>query len=142
MSVLRLLIKGSPKAQKRHRHTKKGFTYDPSANDKRDFLVLIHSKAPKSPYMGAITLKVRFCMPYPKKWFRTGKFAGKLKPNAPVIYTNKPDLDNMLKFIMDSGNGVIWHDDSQIWKVVVEKVYSLSPETEIWVSTVDSNESN
>ena len=133
-------VKGSPKAQKRHRHTRKGFTYDPSVNDKRDFLALMHSEAPKSPYMGAITLKVRFCMPYPKKWFRTGKFAGELKPNAPVIYTNKPDIDNMLKFIMDSGNGVIWHDDSQIWKVVVEKVYSLTPCTEIWLSTEESNE--
>ena len=135
MKICTFTVKGSPKAQKRHRHTKKGFTYDPSANDKRDFLVLIHSKAPKSPYMGAITLKVRFCMPYPKKWFRTGKFAGQLKPNAPLIHTNKPDIDNMLKFIMDCGSKVIWNDDSQIWKTVVEKVYSLSPETEIWVST-------
>ena len=134
---LNFTVKGSPKAQKRHRHTRKGFTYDPSVNDKRDFLALMHSEAPKSPYMGAITLKVRFCMPYPKKWFRTGKYAGQLKPNAPVIYTNKPDIDNMLKFIMDSGNGVIWHDDSQIWKVVVEKVYSLTPCTEIEVKELN-----
>jgi len=137
MGMLRLVIKGSPKSQKRHRHTKKGFTYDPSASDKRDFLALIHSKAPKQPLKGGIQLIVKFAMPYPKKWYRTGKFAGELKPSAPFIYTNKPDIDNMLKFIMDSGNGVLWHDDSQIWKAVVEKVYSESPETEIWVVTTD-----
>ena len=126
-------IKGNPRAQKRHRHTRKGFTYDPSVNDKRDFLALIHSNAPKTPLKGAISLNVKFCMPYPKKWFRTGKFSSELKPNAPVIYTNTPDIDNMLKFIMDSGNHVIWHDDKQIWKVSIEKVYSLEPYTEIEV---------
>ena len=73
-------------------------------------------------------------MPYPKKWFRTGKFAGQLKNNAPVIYTKKPDIDNMLKFIMDSGNNVIWHDDCQIWSVQIEKVYSLEPCTLIVVT--------
>ena len=131
--VLHFKVKGKPKAQKRHRHTKRGFTYDPSASDKRDFLALIHSKAPKTPIYGGIYLKVTFSLPYPKKHLRTGKFSGQLKPNAPTIYTNKPDIDNMLKFIMDTGNGVLWHDDSQIWKVDVEKLYSLSPETEIYI---------
>ena len=133
MRKLRFYIKGSPKAQKRHRHTKKGFTYDPSVSDKRDFLALIHSQAPKTPLYGGISIEVRLDMPYPKKHLRTGKFAGELKPNAPYIHTIKPDIDNMLKFIMDSGNGVIWHDDSQIWKVEIEKTYSLIPCTEIIV---------
>jgi Holliday junction resolvase RusA-like endonuclease len=31
------------------------------------------------------------------------------------------DIDNFLKAIMDAGNGVLWQDDCQIWKVVAQK---------------------
>ena len=137
MSVLRLVIKGNPKAQQRHRHTRSGITYDPSKHDKRDFLALIHPNAPKTPLKGAISLNVRFSMPYPKRWFRTGKYAGELKENAPYAHKIKPDIDNLLKFVADAGNHVIWHDDSQIWKITTEKVYSLNPSTEIIVEEIN-----
>ena len=126
-------IKGKPKAQQRHRHTKKGLTYDPSVNDKRDFLALIHSQAPKVPFKQAISIYIRFSMPYVKKHYRTGKFSNELKPNPPISYTNKPDIDNLLKFIFDSGNNVLWMDDSQIYRVQMEKIYSESPGTTITI---------
>ena len=136
MKIL-ITIKGSPKAQKRHRHTKAGFTYDPSKEDKKDFLALIHAKAPKQPLKGDISLKVTFAMPFVKKHYRTGKYSGELKPNQPHAYTNKPDIDNMLKFVMDAGNNVIWYDDSQVWKVEMEKVYSEIPSTTIEIEETD-----
>ena len=126
-------IDGKPKPQQRHRHTKKGFTYDPSSKDKKDLLTLIHSQAPKKPFEGGITLYVRFCMPYVKKHYRTGKFSNELKPNPPLSYRIKPDIDNLLKFVMDAGNGVLWKDDSQIYKVDMEKIYSVIGYTNITV---------
>lgn len=126
-------IDGKPKPQQRHRHTKKGFTYDPSSKDKKDLLTLIHSQAPKKPFEGGITLYVRFCMPYVKKHYRTGKFSNELKPNPPLSYRIKPDIDNLLKFVMDAGNGVLWKDDSQIYKVDMEKIYSVKGYTNITV---------
>ena len=126
-------IDGKPKPQQRHRHTKKGFTYDPSSKDKKDRLTLIHSQAPKKPFEGGITLYVRFCMPYVKKHYRTGKFSNELKPNPPLSYRIKPDIDNLLKFVMDAGNGVLWKDDSQIYKVDMEKIYSVKGYTNITV---------
>ena len=135
MKVNRIDIKidGKPKPQQRHRHTKKGFTYDPSSKDKKDLLTLIHSQAPKKPFEGGITLYVRFCMPYVKKHYRTGKFSNELKPNPPLSYRIKPDKDNLLKFVMDAGNGVLWKDDSQIYKVDMEKIYSVKGYTKITV---------
>ena len=135
---IEITIKGSPKAQKRHRHTKAGFTYDPSKSDKNDFLTLIHAKAPKQPLKGDISLKVTFGMPFVKKHYRTGKYSGELKPNPPLAYTNKPDIDNMLKFVMDAGNNVIWYDDSQIWKVEMEKIYTEHPST--WIKIEETKE--
>jgi Holliday junction resolvase RusA-like endonuclease len=78
-------------------------------------------------------------MPYPKKYFRTGKFKGQLKANAPEKFINRPDIDNLLKFVMDAGNKVLWHDDCQIWKVTMEKIYSLEPGTKIIVEETDES---
>ena len=129
--IFDFVVKGIPKPQKRHRHTKRGFTYDPSLDDKRKFISIIQLQAPKKPLDGGLAIKVKFYMPRPKKHFRTGKFSNELKPNVPYIYNTIPDIDNLLKFVMDSCNKILWHDDARIWRVEMEKVYSNSPRTEI-----------
>lgn len=37
--------------------------------------------------------------------------------------TVKCDLDNLLKIILDSGNGIMWKDDAQIVTIEASKVY-------------------
>lgn len=39
------------------------------------------------------------------------------------LYTNKPDLDNIEKIIMDSFNGVVYRDDSQVAEKCGSKRY-------------------
>tara|TARA_R110002020_G_scaffold38950_2_gene116579 strand:+ start:3996 stop:4427 length:432 start_codon:yes stop_codon:yes gene_type:complete len=133
INKIELDIIGKPKAQQRHRHTKRGFVYDPSKSDKEDILKQIYLKAPKKPFEGAISLYVMFSMPYVKKHYRTGKYSKELKPNPPMSYLIKPDIDNMLKLIMDAGNNVLWKDDSQICRVHMEKVYAVNGGTRITV---------
>ena len=128
---LEITIKGKPVSQKRHRHTKKGFTYDPSKGEKSDFIVLLHESAPKQPLGGDIFLQAYFYLPRPKKHFRTGKFSGVLKKDIPLYCKTRPDLDNYLKFVMDCCNGVIWIDDSQVVRVMMSKSYSIEPRTEL-----------
>ena len=48
-------------------------------------------------------------------------------------HTKKPDLDNIQKFYMDVFNGLVWLDDSQVWKAEVEKGYTQDPQTIIRV---------
>tara|TARA_Y100000310_G_C20613348_1_gene779210 strand:+ start:328 stop:738 length:411 start_codon:yes stop_codon:yes gene_type:complete len=129
--VLEIKIKGKPTSQKRHRHTKKGFTYDPSKSEKGDFIVLLHEYAPKQPLRGEIILQAYFYLPRPKKHFRTGQYSGVLKEGIPLYCKTRPDLDNYLKFVMDCCNGVIWVDDSQVVRVMMSKSYSLEPRTEL-----------
>lgn len=33
----------------------------------------------------------------------------------------KPDIDNVLKLVMDALNGVAWHDDSQVNRIIAGK---------------------
>ena len=139
MRKIKLIVQQNPKPQKRHRHTRKGWTYDPSSGDKKAFILMLRYNAPKTPLDGALCLKIRFSMPYPKKYYRTGKFKGQLKANAPVKFINRPDIDNLLKFVLDAGNKILWHDDCQVYKVIMEKVYSLEPGTEIIVEETDES---
>lgn len=49
--------------------------------------------------------------------------------------TTKPDVtDNLLKGLIDAMQGIVFVNDSQIWKMVnVRKVYSENPRTEITI---------
>ena len=48
-----------------------------------------------------------------------------------IAPAKKPDLDNVLKSIMDALNGYAFDDDSQIVKVIAEKVYADEPFVEV-----------
>lgn len=134
--VIKFSITGSPQAQKRVRVTRFA-TYDPSADAKKDFLILAYEHRPKSIILGAVALRVRFVMPRPKNHYGTGKNVGMLKGNAPRKHTKRPDADNMLKFIKDALSKVYWKDDSQVWFEVVTKIYGENPSIDVRIEYED-----
>ena len=135
-----LEIKGNPKPQQRHRHFKFG-TYDPSKKDKQDFLV----KAKQShkidiPLLTPLYMNIQFYMKRPKSHYRTGKFTGYIKEKwIKLPHTKKPDIDNLIKFVMDSlsGHNGFFLDDNQIVSIYAEKIYSDKPRTEILIADED-----
>ena len=132
--MIEFTIKGKPKALKRHRSTRTGRMYDPSAKDKKQIWLQIAKFKPKRPFAGDIMLKLIFTMPRPKSHFRTGKFKHLLKDGYEHIinHTFKPDLDNLVKLIADCiGNNTFIVDDSQICMLQAEKVYGETPMTEV-----------
>lgn len=48
--------------------------------------------------------------------------------------TTTPDLDNCVKFLLDSGNKIIWQDDSIVCSMSIKKVYSENPRTEFIIT--------
>ena len=72
-----------------------------------------------------------FAMPRLKSHFGTGKNATSIKPNAPLEHTSKPDLDKLIRCVMDALTGVAWHDDSQVFEVHAKKIYSSNPGVQI-----------
>lgn len=139
MQAIILEILGEPKAQKRHRHTTRGKftrTYDPSSEDKMDFLHIVQSNAPDKPFNEPLKLTAEFYFSRPKSHYRTGKRANELKETAPDWHTSKPDADNLIKFIMDSLNKIYWRDDSLICYPVITKKYSYNPRTVITIETL------
>lgn len=67
-----------------------------------------------------IALNILFYLPRPKNHY--GK-KGNLLPSAPADHTTKPDLDNLVKAVMDALTGICWEDDKQIASQIVIKSY-------------------
>lgn len=137
MKEIKFTVYGKPLAQKRHRHFSRGkFTqiYDPSSHDKTDFQkVLLQMKSENNitePLKGDLSMKIVFVFERPKSHYRTGKYSGEIKESAPTEHTKKPDLDNLAKFVMDSMNKMIFHDDSQVHNLLLIKKYSDPGEEE------------
>lgn len=155
MSRIHFTVPGNPKAQKRHRSWQKGQargTYDPSASDKADFLVLCRDNAPERPIEGAVGLSVVFWMPVPKScskrikeeiagWdglsqslgielrnYYNAMFVG---DTSTIIHIKRPDVDNLVKHLKDALTGIYWRDDSQIQIHCAYKLYSHRPRTEL-----------
>lgn len=129
--MIQFEVLGEPKALKRHRMGK-GFNYDPSKNDKNDFLWQVKKNAPSLPLDQPIYLKLTFKFPRPKSHYGTGKNSNVLKPNAPIYHTARPDIDNLIKFVCDALNTIYWRDDSCISVNESIKVYTEgTPKTEV-----------
>lgn len=48
-----------------------------------------------------------------------------------IFPTKKPDIDNICKIILDSLNGVAYHDDTQVISIHCSKSYAKSPATKV-----------
>lgn len=136
MSELNIVVLGNPQAQKRHRsfRTGKGIrSYDPSKDDKSNFIAQLIAQIPRDfkPIAGMIQVYITYTLKRPKNHYRTGKNAGMLKDSAPYYHTKKPDLDNLNKLVLDAGSGILWVDDSLICCLSSRKHYGETPKTEI-----------
>lgn len=81
-----------------------------------------------------LAVQIAFYMPIPKN---TPKKTVKEILLGNVQHTKKPDLDNMIKTVLDALNKAAYKDDGQIWMLSVKKEYSETPKTVVWVQEVE-----
>ena len=58
-------------------------------------------------------------------------------PKRIAYHLTKPDLDKMLRACLDAMTGIVFTDDSQVFKASVEKHYGLPERTEIIVEVLE-----
>ena len=114
-----------PRPLKRHRHTRAGHTYDPSAHDKREWLALARPHAPPAPLAGPLRCVVTARVQRPKK------------PKHNYPRSNPGDVDNIAKFHLDAMNGIFYIDDAQIVELTVTKQYADCNEVTIMLEPVE-----
>ena len=136
--MINFTITGKPKPQQRHRVARNSRMYDPSYKDKKQIWLQIAKWKPKMPIVGDIMLKVIFTIPYPKKFYRTGKYKHLLKDNIPEYVSVRPDIDNYCKLLLDilQGKDRYFVDDSQVVKLQAEKVYGMKGKTEVIIEEI------
>ena len=131
--MIALRIATVPIAQPRQRTTirttrdGKIFTgnYTPANHPVRQFKADVRaavSRVLSAPLDGPVALRVVFVLPRPKRliWKR------REMPRLP--HTARPDLDNLVKAIKDSLNGLAWRDDSQVVELSAGKCYASGNE--------------
>lgn len=125
-------IPGPPTSLKRPRFGK-GFCYDSQKGIKKSLqsLLIREQKAYCFPE-GPLYVSMRFYMPIPASWSKKKQAAALGSPHDKM-----PDIDNLVKFILDVGNEVLWEDDRLIFCLDCIKIYDNNPRTEIeiWKNT-------
>jgi Holliday junction resolvase RusA-like endonuclease len=135
-----LIIPGDPIANARPRQGKWGM-YDPQASLKKKVRqqikkqleeltkhdsVEIDFKASNLPYNQFYEVEVIFCMSIPKN-------ATKAKRNMfswnCIENDSNKDIDNLAKFLLDCGNGLLYPDDRYITNLTAKKISSDNPKT-------------
>jgi Holliday junction resolvase RusA-like endonuclease len=128
---LKIIIPGEAKGKARPRmSTKTGIAYTPRETVlyenwvKECYCISKYKKHLK----GAIKAEIKVYMSIPKsvsKKKREEMIEGKIRP------TKKPDVDNIIKIILDSLNGLAYDDDKQIVDCSISKWYGENPRVEV-----------
>ena len=127
--MITIEIKGKPIPQARPRFKRSGKTYNPQSEQAKDFATKVLAQYKDDPIDGPIWLRVMFFMLRPKNHYKSRiPGADRIRPGAPLWHAKKPDISNLVKFVEDSLNGVLWEDDSQIIHIEASKSFANAPE--------------
>lgn len=121
------IIMGNPIPLARHRHGG-GKTWDPQKQKKLGWSLQLLDEHLNRPFFeGPLHIDLIFYMPKPQ----TSEKQKALMEDKP--HQIKPDIDNLVKFVFDCCNNVIFKDDACIASVTAKKRYSNTPRTLIQV---------
>ena len=126
---LTFAIQGAPVAKARPRVLRSGQTYTPAksvAYERQVQLAAALAMRGHARLIGAVQATFRFDLPIPASWSakkRAAAITGEIAP------TGKPDLDNLLKSVLDSIRTIVIGDDAVIVDVRATKRYGVAPLT-------------
>lgn len=129
-----LTIDGVPVAKGRPRLGRYG-TYTPKKTQEYEEYVKacwVSKYGAIQPSEQPLEVYIVFYMPMGKSWTKrkTEEYKGRL-------HTNKPDIDNLVKAVLDGLNGVAYKDDKQIGTLSVVKRWAVVGKTEVWIKEVE-----
>ena len=133
MQSVEFTIPDKPISLQRVRSTPKGIFYDPQSVIKKR--VVNHVMAQINDFKISsepLQLQIAFYFEMPKSWSKKKKERMRLK-----YHTSRSDIDNLIKFILDTFNGILYEDDAQISRIVAYKMWDDIPRTCIRLSELE-----
>ena len=123
-TTYKLDVVGVPMAQARPRRGRNGSFYNPKNKDMACFKAEIEDGV-KGLVFNAdqpVAVDMKFFMRRPNDHFKSKDRSNTLKTNLPFAHTAKPDVDNLIKFMLVAMNKIVYEDDKQVVKLVVYKL--------------------
>ena len=129
-------VPGEPRGKGRprfNRHT--GVTYTDSETRAYENKIITHYrqsvKGFRFPDDGYISVDVTVVYPIPKSATKASVAAIK---EGKILPKKKPDIDNVIKAVLDALNGIAYKDDCQVVTVSGNKIYGQDPKLIIKIS--------
>jgi Holliday junction resolvase RusA-like endonuclease len=122
-------IYGNPIPLKRPRACKRGDfiqMYDSQTKEKEIVRWQAKAQYKEEPIKTPLLIDMLFGLPIPKG---TSRVRTNLMLQNEMVPMKKPDLDNLIKFILDCLNEILFDDDSQIIEIKARKCYMDNPRT-------------
>ena len=66
------------------------------------------------PTTEAVFVTLGFMFARPKSHYGSGRNAHELKPSAPAYKSTRPDLDKLVRAVLDALTGIVFVEDSQV----------------------------
>ena len=126
-------IAGDPVALQRPRVLRSGHTYNPQAKEQEDARIQLRLQHRSScPHICPLAISITFYMEIPKS---TSKKKRSTIVSSP--HSKRPDIDNLIKFVLDAANTIIFSDDSLVYSVTAQKIYDTIPRTEFTITPLE-----
>lgn len=131
---MRIVIPGEPRGKQRPRFSRRtGATYTPSETVQYEKAVKALAWAAGKPAEGPVSLSVCAMYAIPKSASKAQRAAMR---DGEILPQKKPDIDNVVKIIMDALNGAAYKDDKQVVSVFASKFYDDDPKVIVEVEQV------
>ena len=135
MEEVHFIIPGKPIGKGRPRFTRTGhcWTPDKTVAYEMDIKRSYWNKYGHRKYEAdkALAVDIVLYYPRPKRMAKYKRLMAQKGVLRPIV---KPDVDNVIKAILDALNGVAFEDDRQIVQVECEKWYDITEENEGFAS--------
>jgi len=136
MFIVMFEVSGNPKGKGRPRFARRGnFVKTYTDSKTADYEAQIREAATRAmgstePLETPTSVYLYIRIPVPASASKTAK---KAMLSGGVRPTKKPDIDNIAKAYLDSMNGIVYLDDTQVISLHCTKVYSVEPGVNIMV---------
>lgn len=124
IQTVEFTVEGEPKGKGRPRFTKAGHAYTPKATKEYELRIrqacwraMAEQKIERTDR--DVHVEIFAHMPVPKSW----TVRQKALAHAGVTRPRRPDLDNVLKAVLDGANGIAYDDDAQVHSIRARKRY-------------------
>ncbi len=134
---LTFTVPGEPRGKGRPRFSKTGHTYTDSETKAYENKITAYYRkahgASKVPDTAFVSVDVVAYLPIPKSATQA-QLAG--MEGKTILPSRKPDVDNILKAVLDALNGVAYKDDARVHRTSCAKFYAAEPRLEVTIEAV------